>query len=260
VSKIKNFEYLQELLEKEVLARNTCEELSLHKPDPLYIARQYNNEYIALICALFAYGNAKQILLFLSKLDFSLLDTKLDEKENLFENLYYRFQNSLDIQQIFKTFALAKKQASLEEVFYEGYKKNQNMMEGLKNLLEFLYSLNPYRSFGYEFLLGKIPQNTKSTYKRWNMFFRWMVRKDNLDLGLWKKVDKKDLLLPLDTHTFRVGRSLGLVKRKTYDFNAVLEITQNLRKFDPSDPVKYDFALYRIGQEKLLQLGKKPFI
>lgn len=253
MSKIKKFQHIYKLLEEESSKRNTKSELSFEKPDPLLIAKEYNDEYIALLCALFAYGNAKQIVLFLSKLDFSLLDVKLDDKENLFENLYYRFQNSLDIQQIFKTFALAKEQVSLEEVFYEGYKKNKNIMEGLKNLLEFLYSLNPYRSFGYEFLLGKIPYKPQTTYKRWNMFFRWMVRKDNLDLGLWKSVSPKDLLLPLDTHTFRIGKELGLIQRKSYDFKSVLEITNVLRGFDANDPIKYDFALYRIGQEKMLK-------
>jgi uncharacterized protein (TIGR02757 family) len=78
-----------------------------------------------------------------------------------------------------------------------------------------------------------------------------MVRSDNLDMGLWKRVDKKDLLIPLDTHTFKVSQKLGLLKRKSYDLKAVLELTENLKKFDKSDPVKYDFAIYRIGQERL---------
>ncbi len=58
--------------------------------------------------------------------------------------------------------------------------------------------------------------------------------------------------MPLDTHTFNVSRNLGLLKRKSYDLKAVFELTEKLKKFDPKDPVKYDFALYRIGQEKLL--------
>ena len=80
------------------------------------------------------------------------------------------------------------------------------------------------------------------------MFLRWVVRKDCLDLGLWESVKTQDLLLPLDTHTFRISKNLGLLKRKTYDFKAVLEVSAMLRKFDRNDPIKYDFALYRIGQ------------
>ena len=84
------------------------------------------------------------------------------------------------------------------------------------------------------------------------MFLRWMVRKDELDLGFWKGIDKKDLILPLDTHTFKVSQKLGLLKRKTYDLKSAIEISKKLKEFDKNDPIKYDFALYRIGQEKIL--------
>jgi uncharacterized protein (TIGR02757 family) len=124
-------------------------------------------------------------------------------------------------------------------------------MDGLCSLITFLYDINTYRSRGYQFLLGKIPQkNNHSPYKRWHMYLRWMVRKDCLDLGLWKHVRTQDLLMPLDTHTFRIGKKLGLITRSTYDFKAVLELTQACQKFDKNDPVKFDFALYRLGQEK----------
>jgi uncharacterized protein (TIGR02757 family) len=93
--------------------------------------------------------------------------------------------------------------------------------------------------------------NSAGTYKRYMMYLRWMVRKDSLDLGLWSKIDKKDLLMPLDTHTFKVSQRLGLLKRKTYDMKAAIEVTHRLRTFDKEDPIKYDFALYRLGQEKL---------
>lgn len=89
-------------------------------------------------------------------------------------------------------------------------------------------------------------------YKRYNMFLRWMVREDNLDMGLWSKIDKKDLIIPLDTHTFKVSQKLGLLDRKTYDLKAAVMLTEKLKEFDSSDPVKYDFALYRLGQEKII--------
>ncbi|WP_321778370.1 DUF2400 family protein [Sulfurimonas sp.] len=84
------------------------------------------------------------------------------------------------------------------------------------------------------------------------MFLRWMVRKDNIDMGLWKNINKADLIMPLDTHTFNVSLKLGLLKRKTYDLQSAIELTQTLKIFDKDDPLKYDFALYRIGQEKIL--------
>jgi uncharacterized protein (TIGR02757 family) len=81
------------------------------------------------------------------------------------------------------------------------------------------------------------------------MFFRWMVRRDALDMGLWSGIDPADLIVPLDTHTHRVGLRLGLLTRRSYDMKAALELTETLRRFDPADPVRYDFALYRLGQE-----------
>ena len=89
----------------------------------------------------------------------------------------------------------------------------------------------------------------KSTCKRLNMFLRWMVRKDKsgVDFGLWKKIPAARLMIPLDVHVERVARSLKLLKRKQRDWQAVEELTENLRKFDPNDPVKYDFALFGLG-------------
>jgi uncharacterized protein (TIGR02757 family) len=90
-----------------------------------------------------------------------------------------------------------------------------------------------------------------SPFKRYMMYFRWMVRDSELDLGLWKGVKRADLIIPLDTHTFNVSKRLGLLKRKSYDLKAAIELTNKLKEFDPNDPVKYDFAIYRLGQEKL---------
>ena len=89
----------------------------------------------------------------------------------------------------------------------------------------------------------------KSSCKRLNMFLRWMVRKDDrgVDFGIWDNIQPSQLLIPLDVHVDRVARKLGLLKRKQTDWKAVLELTDALRKFDPSDPVKYDFALFGAG-------------
>lgn len=240
------------LLEKEAQKRNDKDEITLQKPDPLLIASLYKDEYIAMICALFAYGQASQIVKFLSSLDFSLLDKTEETIRQDLQNCYYRFQNSRDIQEIFLTCKKAKSlHVRLESIFCEGYQKSSDVMDGLGRLQSFLYDLNPYRSVGYDFLIGKIASHKPtSTYKRWHMFFRWMVRKDEIDLGLWKNVQTKDLLMPLDTHTFALGKKLGLIKRKAYDFRAVLELTESLRSMDKNDPIKYDFALYRLGQER----------
>ena len=81
------------------------------------------------------------------------------------------------------------------------------------------------------------------------MFIRWMVRSNEkgVDFGLWNKIDKSELSLPLDVHTGRIARTLGLLKRNTNDSKAVEEINLKLREMDPKDPVKYDFALFWLG-------------
>lgn len=94
----------------------------------------------------------------------------------------------------------------------------------------------------------------KSSCKRLNMFLRWMVRDDDkgVDFGLWKKIKPSQLMIPLDVHVDRFARQFNLLQRKQRDWKAVEELTQNLRKFDPDDPVKYDFALFGLGVEDLM--------
>ena len=81
------------------------------------------------------------------------------------------------------------------------------------------------------------------------MFLRWMVRSDSkkVDFGIWKDFNPSDLMCPLDLHSGKVARELGLLQRKNDDWRAVEELTLNLRSFDPVDPVKYDFALFGSG-------------
>lgn len=88
-----------------------------------------------------------------------------------------------------------------------------------------------------------------SAAKRINMFLRWMVRSDpqGVDFGLWRRINTANLICPLDVHSSRVARRLGLLKRKPDDWIAAEELTASLRKFDPNDPVKYDFALFGMG-------------
>ncbi len=241
------------LLEEEVSKRDSATELTPDKPDPLLVAKKFEDAYIALICALFGYGNAAQIVKFLNSLDFSLLDEEENKIRQALRYHYYRFQKSEDVTALFIALRRLKQDSAMEEIFLEGYKKEGSVLEGISAVILKMKSLYPYESRGYHFLLGApYHKGVKSPYKRWNMFLRWMVRKDSLDMGLWKHVLRADLLIPLDTHTFHVSRKLGLLKRKTYDLKAVLELTERLKEFDRNDPVKYDFALYRLGQERVL--------
>ena len=235
-----------------------------------------NIPYIALVCALFAYGNVSAILRFLDSLDFSLLDSK--DRILASDFPYYRFQKSAEVKLFFLTLCEMKEQKKLESLLEKRDKSSpiycfiNDCMKTIWQVASTLahkldYTLPNYQSHssnfnGFAFLVGTPLSNSaklpSSPLKRWNMFLRWLVRSDNIDLGLWEGfIKKSELLLPLDTHTFRVCRVLGLLERKSYDFRAVLEVSQNLALFDENDPIKYDFALYRLGQKGVIKKGGK---
>ncbi|SFK28632.1 TIGR02757 family protein [Porphyromonadaceae bacterium KH3CP3RA] len=90
-----------------------------------------------------------------------------------------------------------------------------------------------------------------SACKRINMFLRWMVRSDDrgVDFGIWKRIPQSTLICPIDLHVDRAARRLELISRKQTDWKTALELTENLRLLDPSDPVKYDFALFGLSLE-----------
>ena len=245
---------IKKRLDEEVAKRNSINEVSEDNLDPILVAHRHNDATISLICALFAYGNVKQIVKFLNSLDFSLLNASDEEIKLAFRNHYYRFQKSEDVIALFIALKSLNATTTIEEVFKSGYDENQSVIKGINTCILTIQSLYPHKSKGYNFLIGKVTTKTKGAgaLKRWMMYLRWMVRKDNIDMGLWSGVDRADLIMPLDTHTFKVGQRLGLLKRKTYDLQAAIELTQSLKVFDEKDPLKYDFALYRLGQEKIL--------
>lgn len=93
-----------------------------------------------------------------------------------------------------------------------------------------------------------------SACKRWNLYLRWMVRRDAIDFGIWDGIPARALVIPTDTHVHRVSRRLGLTRRKTADWATAVEITRRLSRLDPEDPVKYDFAICRLG---ILEICRK---
>ena len=155
------------------------------------------------------------------------------------------------------------------EFFQQYYRKNASLETAFARHLTPADTTveNALRGFHHDFFDHPYaPERTRkhvatpergSTCKRLNMFLRWMVRKDaaGVDFGLWNNISPAQLLIPLDVHVERVARRLGLLRRTQTDWQAVLELSENLRAFDPEDPVKYDFALFGMGvleQDQLL--------
>lgn len=131
--------------------------------------------------------------------------------------------------------------ASLEEVF-----RGRSIADGLARFHELFFSLEDFPARTRKHI--STPVN-KSTCKRLNMFLRWMVRRDRrgVDFGLWENISPAELICPCDVHVDRVARSLKLIRRKQTDWETAVELTAQLRKFDPLDPVRYDFALFGLG-------------
>ena len=159
---------------------------------------------------------------------------------------YYRTFNGIDCLAFIKSLQrIYRNKLSIHQLFVEGYEKEQTVKGAITHFrTAFLNDDFPTRS-------QKHISNPMagSAAKRLNMYLRWMVRppKEGVDLGLWPEIPSSALMLPLDVHSSRVARSLGLLNRKQNDWKAVEEVTQNLRIFDSNDPVKYDLALFGLG-------------
>jgi len=135
-----------------------------------------------------------------------------------------------------------KNHGGLHDVFYKGYKNNSSIRESIAYFREIFFEIDfPQRTQKH---VANVYKN--SAAKRINLFLMWLIRKDDVGVhfGLWNDFNTADLFLPLDVHTANMSRALGLLIRKQNDWKAVEEITNNLRKFDPKDPVKYDFAIF----------------
>lgn len=225
------------------------------KDDPIIFSHKFSSkkdiEIAGFIASLVAYG---QRPVFIKKLNTLLLDIAKSEPHNFIVNFEpgilgdfnYRFGKPEDFAQIFTIMReLYTKDGGLEELFKFGYKKGEQ--ERLfQTVTDYFYSRAAQNAGqGFYFM---IPNPAKGgAMKRMSMFLRWMVRKGPVDFGIWDFMPPSELLIPLDVHVARISREMGLLTRKQNDFKAVIELTNNLKKFDPQDPVKYDFAMFGFG-------------
>ena len=153
--------YIKKRLDEEVKKRNSKDEISEEKLDPILVANSYKDPTISLICALFAYGNVKQIVKFLNSLDFSLLKKSDEEISEALKNHYYRFQKSEDIIALFIALKRLNKKNTLEDIFKRGYKEKRSVVDGINELIQTLKELYPHDTQGYNFLTSKVTRKTK---------------------------------------------------------------------------------------------------
>jgi uncharacterized protein (TIGR02757 family) len=158
-----------------------------------------------------------------------------------FEGLYYRFQKSDDIIDLFGVLkTILDRYGSIGRMVQRFYGGDvRDMLWRVRR--EFLG-----RHEGLTFFFPK--PSGANPLKRWNLYLRWMVRKDEIDAGLWDFIPKNRLVIPLDTHIFKIGRCFGWTKQGSPSWKAACEITEALRGFSPEDPMKYDFFLcHKVG-------------
>ncbi len=232
---------------------------SFLEPDPLAVALKYRGnradlEVALLISALFAYGRAdliqKTVSWILDSMEgaparFCVDFTKDNGSWN--RSFKYRFNDRSDLVALVKAIGTAiREYGSLEKLFLAGDDPAEERVK-LSFMADSLrrYSGRQTRSFSH---LVSDPSGGGAC-KRWNLFMRWAVRKDEVDPGPWSgSVSKSRLVMPLDTHVARISRQLGLLERKQDDYKAALELTRFLRELDRNDPVKYDFAICSYGK------------
>ncbi|MCS6935323.1 MAG: TIGR02757 family protein [Chitinophagales bacterium] len=247
-------EKLYELLERKYRAYNRPEFIE-HDPIsiPHLFTKKQDIEIIGFWTAMLAWGNRKTIIESGKRLAALMDNAPHDFVLNHRASELKRFLS-------FKHRTFNATDALYFIAFFKHHYTNYNSLEDAFIRQGSVYS--PAEAIAgfheYFFSLECAPDRTRkhiatplrrSTCKRINMFLRWMVRKDKqgVDFGLWSKIKPAQLLMPLDVHVERTARRLGLLKRRQTDWQAVLELTENLRKFDPADPVKYDYALFGIS-------------
>jgi uncharacterized protein (TIGR02757 family) len=235
----------------------------LISPDPLQFLYRYSNpadiEIAGFMASALAYGRVEQIEKSLNNLFGRMGDSPYKFVTNFDRNMRrklkdfkHRFTTGDDISDLLMLFrTIISRCGSIEQYFARGYNPgDKNIIPALSKFCNSLLDLHAVRhkrpaTSGLKYLL--VSPDGGSACKRLNLFLRWMVRDDDVDTGLWKSIDKAGLIVPVDVHMSRLCKILGLYNRKTVSLPAAVEITESFAGIEPTDPVKYDFALSRIG-------------
>lgn len=245
-----------QLLEEETARINSPEFIA---EDPVQFPRRFSElrdiEITAFLSAMIAWGNRKMIcrdadrlLELMNNEPYEYLKSgafeQLDDKRNIHRTFFardlkYFLRGMKEIYEKFPSLDALGDSINLKEEEAPAWRL-------VEEIQKYMSDANESRTCSQCF-----PTNLKNTaLKRINMALRWLVRDDGIvDLGVWNSIPKSKLYIPLDVHVGNISRKLGLLERKSNDRKSVEELTAILRHLDPSDPVKYDFALFGIGIE-----------
>ena len=254
------------------------------KHDPIEFPHRYSHpddiEIAGLIASCLAYGKVglfKPVIEQILKPGgrhpagfFKDFDPGRDKKH--FQGISYRFNKEEDVLcLVYMISHTLKEWGSLKNLFYYCYNpsvsplgkgrikkasEQEDIGHALERFVDYFININTSPVYGRNIKPNGLKQffpspESGSACKRLNLFLRWMVRTKDIDLGIWNNISPSKLIIPLDTHIARISRCLGLTKRKASDWKTAKEITESLKKLDPEDPLKYDFALCHQGISKL---------
>jgi uncharacterized protein (TIGR02757 family) len=233
------------------------------KADPVEFPHRYSDprdiECVALLSASLAYGRADlfkpKIAGILEGLGGSpakaLAALTVKDAAQLLKGFVYRFNLPADLGVLLLGMgALLNEHGSLESAFLSG--RTDSWQQTLARFADSVRLAAPEREVkkvmgptrGLSHLL---PSAEAGAAKRLNLYLRWMVRRDEIDFGVWDRISPADLLIPLDTHVMRLSKWLGLTTRATLGWATAEEVTASLRLLDPADPVRYDCAICHYG-------------
>ncbi len=247
---------LRGYLNKQVLLYNRPDFIAA---DPIAIPHQFTKlqdiEIAGFFAAIFAWGQRITIINkcneLLQRMDHAPYDFVINYTPSDLIKLIgfkHRTFNDTDLLYTISFFnEYYKQHKTLEKAFANGIKPKDKTIEGgLNAFRQLFFSLPDVPKRTYKHVAS--PQQ-QSACKRLCMMLRWFVRQDDtgVDFGIWKTIQPAQLVCPLDVHSGRIARQIGLLQRQQNDWQAALELTYNLKKLDASDPVKYDFALFGEG-------------
>ena len=238
----------------EKFACYNCKEFIKNDPIsfPHSFTRREDVEIAALLASTIAWGNRKMILSSGRKMFCDIMHSapydyvmsgeweRLDDRINIHRTFF-----ASDFKYICRGLRnIFSKHGTMETLFL-----GCSVWDGIENLRREMAGANDGATTRH--ISNPVAQKGKpaSACKRLHMMLRWLCRKDGIvDLGIWQGVSQAELMIPLDVHVARTARQVGLVTRKQNDRRTVEELTAQLRKLSPDDPVKYDFALFGVGE------------
>jgi uncharacterized protein (TIGR02757 family) len=243
--------------------------------DPIHLVRRYerpdDREIVGFCAAGLAFGRVAAVLQTIERL-LAIMGSKPaayvrafdpTRQRRTFAGLVHRWTRGVDLVALLWILRqMLVRSGSIEGFFAEGYDPSApDVTEALDSFSARALALDISAAY------GRVPSRATVRYffprpsggggcKRLNLFLRWMVRRDRLDLGVWSRIDRAQLVVPLDTHIVRVGRCLRLTSYTSPGWAMAREITAALRRLDPTDPVKYDYALCHLGMMNACGFGR----